>query len=176
MVCLGRITEAVCCVTEWPINSFWFEMTQSGVMTTAPLYYLSGATFCWACMLFFSNTLLRIHTNPYIHAWELPSTTTDIRCWPLSSFTGALLIHFSLFACLTNGLSFTSDFSISKIILFTFKTWGAVIHQVVAVAYWADCALRLHRVTVHHGGSSINWKSVSYSGGMIKMWCAVFLR
>lgn len=65
---------------------------------------------------------------------------------------------------LTKSLSFNTHSTVSKIILFTFKTWEAVIHQAVAVAHWANCALRLRGATVHHDGSSINWKSVSCSG------------
>lgn len=66
------------------------------------------------------------------------------------------------------GISFTVDFSTSTTILITFKTGEVVIHQAAAAAaaaavelFGADCALRLHGVTVHHNGSSINWKSVS---------------
>lgn len=119
-------------------------------------------------MLFFSNTLLRIHTIPNIHGRELPSTTTDIQCWPLSSFTRALLIHLPLFAASPVAFHSTRISLFQKIVSFTFKTREAVIHQAVAVAHWVGCALRLQGVTVHHDGSSINWKSVSYSGAWLK--------
>lgn len=139
-------------------------------MTAAsdPLLFTRGSFLLSVHALFFSSTLLHIHTIPCIHAWELPRTATDIQCWPLSSFSGALLIHFPLFAASPTAFHSLQISLFQKSSCSHSKTCVVVIHQAAAVVHWADCALRLHRVTVHHGGSPINWKSVFYSGAWLK--------
>lgn len=137
-------------------NSFW------------PFILSPCQLFAEHACSFYSNTLLHIHTIPYIHAGELPSATTDIHCWPLSSFAGALLIHFPLLA------ASPTAFHSRRISLFPkssrshSKPGRRSYIKRRRWLYWADCALRLHTVTVHHGGSSINWKSVFHSGAWLK--------
>lgn len=98
-------------------------------------------------MLLCSNTLLHIHPVPYIHVQELPSTTTDTHCWPLSSFTArALLIHSPSpvgFHSLPISLFQKPSCSHSKL----------VRRSYIKQRRWLTgrCALRLH--------GAVNWKS-----------------
>lgn len=148
-------------------------MTQSCVTTTSIwpfIFFLSGADFFVKCACSFIEipcfTFMQVHVFMQQSYPAQPQTQTPLLA--AQQHHRCITHSRSPLCCLVNSLLFTMGFSISKIILFTFKTWEAVIHQAAAVAYWADCALRLHRVTVHHDGSSINWKSVSYSGAWLK--------
>lgn len=139
-------------------------------MTTTvsdPLLFIQGS-FLLSVHALFSNTLLHIHTIPYIHARELPSTTTDIHCWPLSSFTGALLIHFPHFTASPIGfhslrisLFQKPSCSHSKLVRRSY-----IKRQQRLIGPVAHCGF--DRVTVHHNGSSVNWKSVFYLGARLK--------
>lgn len=164
-------------MTEQPINTFWFYIAQSGVMTTLsdPLSFIQAgffaerALFQWYPASHSYNSLhscLRAaqfhHRHPLLATQQLHRSIT----YSLSSLLAASPIGFH---SPQNSLFQKPYCSHSKLVRRLYIT-------VVTVAYWANCALRLHRVTVHQDGSSINWKSVFYSGGMIKMWCAVFSR
>lgn len=60
--------------------------------------------FCWACLVVLSHAVLSIHTQ-YFYTLEMPSRTTVLCFWRLSSFTGVAggggqaefnsLIHFA---------------------------------------------------------------------------------
>lgn len=124
---------------------------------------------------FYSNCLPHIHAIPNIHGTELPSASTDTSRWPLSSFSGALLIHPPLLSAASQIYPFIRrgfhKFFLD-VVLLTFKKAG-VIHQATVAA-----AAHVGR-TAHCGYSEpqrittvvslIGEVSPVQEGGMIKM-------
>lgn len=128
------------------------------------LYYLSRARFLLSVRaLFFVIPCFRFiqfHTFMPESCPVQPQT-------PTVGHSAASLKHYSITppSLLPHQWAFNQcRFLFFKNHLVHIETCEVVIRQAAAALYWAHCALRIHRVTVHHDSSSISWKSVLHLG------------